>query len=174
MASLNHENETTPLQLRLDNLAEGISKYGFLAALVLFIVLFIRYCVNIAPGGKFNLLKSAEKGKKFLDILITAITIVVVAVPEGLPLAVTLALAFASTRMAQNGNLVRVLKSCETMGGATAICSDKTGTLTENRMRIVKDFLGTKNLMICWKNMILVLWKSFWTNYIKFKNILLY
>lgn len=144
MASLNHENETTPLQLRLDNLAEGISKYGFLAALVLFIVLFIRYCVNIAPGGKFNFMKSAEKGKKFVDILITAITIVVVAVPEGLPLAVTLALAFASTRMAQNGNLVRVLKSCETMGGATAVCSDKTGTLTENRMRVVKGFFGNQ------------------------------
>lgn len=142
MASLQHESESTPLQARLDNLAEGISKYGFLAALVLFIVLFIRYCVNIAAGGKFNHLPSTEKGKKFVDILITAITIVVVAVPEGLPLAVTLALAFASTRMAQNGNLVRVLKSCETMGGATAICSDKTGTLTENKMRIVKGFIG--------------------------------
>ncbi|EGV63158.1 hypothetical protein CANTEDRAFT_106295 [Yamadazyma tenuis ATCC 10573] len=142
MMSLNHESESTPLQERLDNLADGISKYGFLAALVLFIVLFIRFCIKIAPGGSDNDLASAEKGKKFLDILITAITIIVVAVPEGLPLAVTLALAFATTRMAQNGNLVRVLKSCETMGGATAVCSDKTGTLTENKMRIVKGYFG--------------------------------
>lgn len=144
MMSLNHEAETTPLQQRLDNLAGGISKYGFLAALVLFIVLFIRFCVTIAPNGRLHHLKSTEKGKKFMDILITAITIIVVAVPEGLPLAVTLALAFATTRMAQNGNLVRVLKSCETMGGATAVCSDKTGTLTENRMRIVRGFFGSQ------------------------------
>ncbi|KAK6455784.1 Ca2+-transporting P-type ATPase [Scheffersomyces xylosifermentans] len=143
--SLNHESESTPLSIRLDNLAEGISKYGFLAALLLFFILFIRFCVNITGDRKFAHENSAEKGKKFLDILITAITIVVVAVPEGLPLAVTLALAFATTRMAQNGNLVRVLKSCETMGGATAICSDKTGTLTENKMRIVKGFLGLKS-----------------------------
>lgn len=144
MTLLNHESEVTPLQARLDNLAEGISKYGFLAALVLFVVLFIRYIINIAPGGKFNDLLSAEKGKKFLDIVIVAVTIVVVAVPEGLPLAVTLALAFATTRMAQNGSLVRVLRSCETMGGATAICSDKTGTLTENKMRIVRAFTNPK------------------------------
>ncbi|KAG2736444.1 hypothetical protein G9P44_000534 [Scheffersomyces stipitis] len=142
MMSLSHESESTPLSERLDNLAEGISKYGFLAALLLFFILLIRFCVNISGDRSFSHLKSAEKGKKFLDILITAITIVVVAVPEGLPLAVTLALAFATTRMAQNGNLVRVLKSCETMGGATAVCSDKTGTLTENRMRIVKGFFG--------------------------------
>lgn len=142
MASLNQEAEVTPLQSRLDNLAEGISKYGFLAALVLFVVLFIRFCVNIAPGGNMHDSTPAEKGKDFVDILIVAVTIVVVAVPEGLPLAVTLALAFATTRMAQNGNLVRVLRSCEIMGGATAICSDKTGTLTENRMRIVRGFIN--------------------------------
>lgn len=144
MLSLNHESEMTPLQSRLDNLAEGISKYGFLAALVLFIVLFIRFCVNIASGGNYYYITPAEKGKKFVDILIVAVTIVVVAVPEGLPLAVTLALAFATTRMAQNGNLVRVLRSCETMGGATAVCSDKTGTLTENKMRIVRGYINGK------------------------------
>lgn len=145
MASLNTESEVTPLQARLDNLAEGISKYGFLAALLLFVVLFIRFCVNITSGGDKHL-SGAEKGKLFVDILIVAVTIVVVAVPEGLPLAVTLALAFATTRMAQNGNLVRVLRSCETMGGATAICSDKTGTLTENKMRIVRGYVN-KNLL---------------------------
>ena len=142
MANLSQDSQTTPLQERLDNLAEGISRYGFLAAVILFIILFIRFCVDIAPGGPYHHYRSPEKGKKFIDILITAITIVVVAVPEGLPLAVTLALAFATTRMAQNGNLVRILKSCETMGGATAICTDKTGTLTENKMRIVRGYFG--------------------------------
>lgn len=144
MLSLNHETEVTPLTARLDNLAEGISKYGFLAALVLFVVLLIRFAINASPGGNYYHHTPAEKGKKFVDILIVAVTIVVVAVPEGLPLAVTLALAFATTRMAQNGNLVRVLRSCETMGGATAVCSDKTGTLTENRMRIVRGYISSK------------------------------
>lgn len=144
MASLQHKPESTPMQERLDNLAEGISKYGFLAAIVLFIVLLIRFGVDLAPGGSFHNLNPTDKGRKFIDIVITAVTIVVVAIPEGLPLAVTLALAFATTRMAQNGNLVRVLKSCETMGSATAICSDKTGTLTENKMRVVRGFFGLK------------------------------
>lgn len=143
MLSLNTAAESTPMQERLNNLAEGIVKYGFLAALVLFTVLFIRFCVNIAPGGSYSRESGSHKGERFLDILIVAITIIVVAVPEGLPLAVTLALAFATTRMAQNGNLVRVLKSCETMGSATAVCSDKTGTLTENRMRVIKAYFGS-------------------------------
>lgn len=78
-----------------------------------------------------------------MRILITAITVVVVAVPEGLPLAVTLALAFATTRMLKDNNLVRVLQACETMGNATTICSDKTGTLTQNKMSVVVGTLGT-------------------------------
>lgn len=142
MASLKTEPEVTPLQARLDNLANGISKYGLIAAVILFIVLFIRFLALLPAPHKYHDLTPAQKGEKFLNILITAITIVVVAVPEGLPLAVTLALAFATTRMAKDNNLVRVLKSCETMGGATAVCSDKTGTLTENRMRIVRGLVG--------------------------------
>ncbi|KAF6015374.1 hypothetical protein HII13_000311 [Brettanomyces bruxellensis] len=141
MMSLRHESEETPLQKRLTNLANGISKYGFMVAVVLFVVLFIKFLA--ALGGSYKDLSSAEKGTKFLNIVITAITIVVVAIPEGLPLAVTLALAFATTRMTKDGNLVRVLKSCETMGSATAVCSDKTGTLTENRMKVVRGVLGT-------------------------------
>lgn len=79
------------------------------------------------------------------DILIVAITIIVVAVPEGLPLAVTLALAFATTRMLKENNLVRVLRACETMGNATTVCSDKTGTLTTNKMTVVTGTFGTSN-----------------------------
>lgn len=135
---LDSEASSSPLQVRLDKLAGDISKYGLLVALILFIVLFIRFCTLLPSPHKYSFLTGAQKGEKFLNILIVAITIVVVAVPEGLPLAVTLALAFATTRMAKDNNLVRVLKSCETMGGATAICSDKTGTLTENKMRVVR------------------------------------
>lgn len=75
----------------------------------------------------------AEKGKAFVDILIISVTIVVVAVPEGLPLAVTLALAFATKRMTKQNLLVRLLGACETMANATVVCTDKTGTLTQVR-----------------------------------------
>ncbi|VEU23154.1 DEKNAAC104214 [Brettanomyces naardenensis] len=141
MMSLRHENENTPLQKRLEGLANGISKYGFMMAVILFVVLFIKFLAQL--GGNYKPLSGADKASKFLNIVITAITIVVVAIPEGLPLAVTLALAFATTRMTKDGNLVRVLKSCETMGSATAICSDKTGTLTENKMKVVRGIIGT-------------------------------
>ncbi|RMY45673.1 hypothetical protein D0864_15396 [Hortaea werneckii] len=80
-----------------------------------------------------------------MSILIVAVTIVVVAVPEGLPLAVTLALAYATRRMLKDRNLVRVLRSCETMGNATTVCSDKTGTLTQNVMTVVAGSIGTSN-----------------------------
>jgi P-type Ca2+ transporter type 2C len=84
-----------------------------------------------------NLGSAEEKAQNFLRILITCITVVVVAVPEGLPLAVTLSLAFATKKMTRENNLVRHLQSCETMGNATVICSDKTGTLTQNVMTVV-------------------------------------
>ncbi|CUS22914.1 LAQU0S07e03026g1_1 [Lachancea quebecensis] len=143
LMSLKVENESTPLQERLDSLANSISVYGSVAALILFIVLFIRFLVNLKNGGHLDGMSPAQKGSRFMNIFIVAITVIVVAVPEGLPLAVTLALAFATTRMAKDGNLVRVLRACETMGSGTAVCSDKTGTLTENRMTVVKGFLGT-------------------------------
>jgi Ca2+-transporting ATPase len=92
------------------------------------------------PG---NTASGEEKAQSFLRILITAITIIVVAVPEGLPLAVTLSLAFATKKMTRENNLVRHLQSCETMGNATVICSDKTGTLTQNVMTVVAGSLGS-------------------------------
>lgn len=146
MMSLFHGNEDeedaeeTPLQVRLDHLANNISKYGFLAAIGLFLGLFLKFLYQLSTVlAHLSLL---QKFSKFINIVITAITVVVVAIPEGLPLAVTLALAFATTRMMEDGNLVRVLKSCETMGGATCICSDKTGTLTINKMTIVEGLIG--------------------------------
>lgn len=80
-----------------------------------------------------------------LQFFIFGVTILVVAVPEGLPLAVTISLAYSMRKMMKDNNFVRVLAACETMGGATAICSDKTGTLTENRMTVVEGhFCGAK------------------------------
>ena len=72
-----------------------------------------------------------------LNFLIIGITVVVVAIPEGLPLAVTLSLAYSTKRMLKDNNLVRKMAACETMGGASMICSDKTGTLTQNKMSLV-------------------------------------
>lgn len=138
LLSLQTEAEETPLQEKLNDIAESIAKLGSLAALLMFIVLFIRFLAQL----KGSPLSGADKGQEFLNIIITAIAIIVVAVPEGLPLAVTLALAFATTRMVKDNNLVRVLKACETMGGATAICSDKTGTLTQNKMSVVAGTTG--------------------------------
>lgn len=132
------EQEDTPLQKKLNNLADWIAKLGGSAALILFLVLLIKFCAQL-PNNPDT---PAQKGQSFLRILITSITVVVVAVPEGLPLAVTLALSFATNRMTKDNNLVRVLKACETMGNATTICSDKTGTLTQNKMTVVATTLG--------------------------------
>lgn len=143
MMSLKIEPESTPLQERLSQLADSISVYGCFAAILLFLVLFTRFLFYVLmPDGRFHDLDPAQKGNKFMNIFITAVTVIVVAVPEGLPLAVTLSLAFATTRMTKDGNLVRNLRACETMGSATAVCSDKTGTLTENRMSIVRGVIG--------------------------------
>jgi len=137
--ALRTEQEDTPLQRKLNILADWIAKVGGAAALVLFVVLFIKFCVQLPH----NTAPPSEKGQQFLMLLIVSVTVVVVAVPEGLPLAVTLALAFATTRMMKDNNLVRVLKACETMGNATTVCSDKTGTLTQNKMTVVAATLGT-------------------------------
>lgn len=139
MMSLREESEVTPLQSKLNVLATYIAKLGGASALLLFVVLFIEFLVHLRTSSD----TPAQKGQNFLNILIVAITVVVVAVPEGLPLAVTLALAFATTRMLKDNNLVRLLRSCETMGNATTICSDKTGTLTQNKMTVVSGTLGT-------------------------------
>jgi Ca2+-transporting ATPase len=139
MMSLRDESEVTPLQAKLNVMATYIAKLGGASALLLFVVLFIEFLVGLRKSTE----PPAQKAQNFLNILIVAITVVVVAVPEGLPLAVTLALAFATTRMLKDNNLVRLLRSCETMGNATTICSDKTGTLTQNKMSVVSGTLGT-------------------------------
>ncbi|KAI1317967.1 hypothetical protein EDD11_007489 [Mortierella claussenii] len=144
MMSLRTEAEDTPLQVKLNGLAEQIAKLGSLAALLMLIVLFIRFFISFKDGTP----PTAEIVQRLVKIIIAAVTVIVVAVPEGLPLAVTLALAFATTRMLKDNNLVRVLAACETMGNATTICSDKTGTLTQNRMTVVAGTLGINTRFI--------------------------
>jgi Ca2+-transporting ATPase len=141
LMSLREDPEVTPLQSKLNTLAEYIAKLGGAAGLLLFIVLFIEFLIRL----RHNSATPTVKGQQFLQIFIVTVTVIVVAVPEGLPLAVTLALAFATTRMLKDNNLVRHLKACEVMGNATTICSDKTGTLTQNKMLVVAGTLGTSS-----------------------------
>lgn len=143
LMSLNEDPEITPLQAKLNVIATYIAKLGGTAGALLFAVLFIKFLVSLPKMDAS--ITPAAKGQKFLNIFIMVVTIIVVAVPEGLPLAVTLALAFATTRMLRDANLVRHLKACEVMGNATTICSDKTGTLTQNKMQVVSGTIGTKH-----------------------------
>lgn len=136
--ALQDNEDITPLQSKLNRLADYIAKLGSLAGIILFTSLLIRFFTQLGREGY----SANDKAQSFIQILIIAVTIVVVAVPEGLPLAVTLALAFATRRMTKENLLVRVLGSCETMGTATVICTDKTGTLTTNKMSVVAGSIG--------------------------------
>ncbi|GJE94582.1 cation-translocating P-type ATPase [Phanerochaete sordida] len=140
MMALRGDTENTPLQLKLNDLAELIAKLGSAAGLILFTALMIRFFVQLGTNSPQR--TSNQKGIAFVQILIISVTLIVVAVPEGLPLAVTLALAFATKRMTKEKLLVRVLGSCETMANASVVCTDKTGTLTQNEMTVVAGSLG--------------------------------
>ncbi|KAK6152793.1 hypothetical protein DH2020_012432 [Rehmannia glutinosa] len=130
-------DDETPLQVKLNGVATIIGKIGLVFAVVTFAVL-----VQKMVGRKWQtgmaLIWSGDDALELLEYFAIAVTIVVVAVPEGLPLAVTLSLAFAMKKMMNDKALVRHLAACETMGSATTICSDKTGTLTTNHMTVVK------------------------------------
>ncbi|KAG2453047.1 hypothetical protein HYH02_002382 [Chlamydomonas schloesseri] len=131
-------DDETPLQQKLEVLAGAIGKVGFAVAICCFIAQLIKWCVK---NNGFPISEINNNGP--IQFFLYAITIIVVAVPEGLPLAVTISLAYSMKKMMADQNFVRVLAACETMGGATAICSDKTGTLTENRMTVVEGwFVG--------------------------------
>jgi Ca2+-transporting ATPase len=132
------DEKKTPLQEKLADLAELIGKIGLGVAIGLFLILTIWWFFNDFWGSPWE----AKDFKKLVNNFIVAVTIVVVAVPEGLPLAVTISLAYSVKQMMHDQNLVRHLDACETMGVATTICSDKTGTLTENRMSVVEGRIG--------------------------------
>ena len=132
-AHLDKEQEHTPLQEKLDDMAALIGYVGMAAAGATFLaMMFIKIVVQPTYLQDVSIFSYA------LEAFIIGVTIVVVAVPEGLPLAVTISLAFSTKKMLADQNLIRHLAACETMGNATNICSDKTGTLTENRMTVVK------------------------------------
>ena len=139
MMALTEDTDQTPLQKKLGAVASQIATAGLAVALLLFLTLFIKFLVQLPTSHD----SAFEKGQTFLRIVIVAIAVLVIAVPEGLPLAVTLALAIAVTRMLKDNNLVRVLAACETMGNATDVCCDKTGTLTMNKMTVMAGTLGT-------------------------------
>ncbi|KAJ3452498.1 cation transporting atpase [Anaeramoeba flamelloides] len=128
--------EDTPLQVKLDRMAVIIGYIGLFAAILTVLVLVIMWGIDIGRNGW-----KKEMLGELTDYIIIGITIVVVAVPEGLPLAVTISLAYSMKKMMKDNNLVRRLASCETMGNANNICSDKTGTLTENKMTVVQAYL---------------------------------
>eukprot|EP00158_Paraphelidium_tribonemae_P007500 Partr_v1_DN28270_c3_g1_i4_m75374 putative ATPase, Ca transporting, plasma membrane len=141
MLGLRVETEDTPLQVKLNALADSIAGLGIAVAVLLFVVLITKFIITQSIAG-WDKISGGQIAHMIISIFIQTIIIIVVAVPEGLPLAVTLALAYATKRMTKDNNLVRVLASCETMGGATTICSDKTGTLTQNKMTVVAGLIG--------------------------------
>ncbi|XP_050230479.1 calcium-transporting ATPase 4, plasma membrane-type-like [Mercurialis annua] len=144
METLNVGGEDeTPLQVKLNGVATIIGKIGLGFAVLTFLVLTVRFVVEKALRNEFTHWSSSD-AFALLDYFAIAVTIIVVAVPEGLPLAVTLSLAFAMKKLMQDKALVRHLSACETMGSANCICTDKTGTLTTNHMVVDKIWICGK------------------------------
>ncbi|XP_062165564.1 calcium-transporting ATPase 10, plasma membrane-type isoform X2 [Alnus glutinosa] len=153
MATISEDTgEETPLQVRLNGVATFIGMVGLSVAIAVLVVLLARYFTGHTknPDGSVQFQAGKTKVSGVVDdavkIVTVAVIIVVVAVPEGLPLAVTLTLAYSMRKMMADKALVRRLSACETMGSATTICSDKTGTLTLNQMTVVKAYVGEKKV----------------------------
>ena len=123
-------NLETPLQLQLKRLAGVISKMGYTVAAITFVLLTAKIFIAGDAMGTMDIVSA------LLHNFMIAVTLIVVSVPEGLPMSVTLSLALSMSRMLKTNNLVRKMHACETMGAATVICTDKTGTLTQNRMQV--------------------------------------
>ena len=174
------ENNRTPLEEKLDTIAEITGYFGLIAGIITLIALFIRFGINFDKLNKdyqvdskvesimtsflFNFpdKKIDDKilghinnnltppkalvAENIVEIIILCITIIVFTIPEGLPLAVTLSLAFSIKKLMDYNNLVRKMHACETMGGANYICTDKTGTLTKNEMSVFKILTGNEEL----------------------------
>ena len=174
------EDSKTPLESKLERIAELIGYFGMAAGAVTLVALMIRFAISFSKDIKdydkasktegiltsilFNFpnLKESNEilmehvdndltdprigvAKQILDIIILCVSIIVVAIPEGLPLAVTLSLAFSIKKLMDYNNLVRKMHACETMGGANYICTDKTGTLTKNEMSVFQVLTGSWN-----------------------------
>ena len=120
----------TPLQIQLKRLAGVISKVGYVVAVVTFVLLSLKLFLQDASFSTMDIIST------LLNSFMVAVTLIVVSVPEGLPMSVTLSLALSMNRMLKTNNLVRKMHACETMGATTVICTDKTGTLTQNKMQV--------------------------------------
>jgi len=146
-------DEMTPLQLKLEEIGEDLGKLGMYAAVFTLHVLLLRFfiqkfasrsmhCYGSDPWNDPTLNNMKAYFVEWLSYLLVAIAIIVVAVPEGLPLAVMITLAYSVKQMLVDQNFVKKLASCEIMGGANNICSDKTGTLTKNEMTVTNIYVG--------------------------------
>ncbi|XP_023651549.1 plasma membrane calcium-transporting ATPase 4 isoform X3 [Paramormyrops kingsleyae] len=138
------KKEKSVLQGKLTRLAVQIGKAGLIMSAVTVIILILYFVIDTFGVQGRPWLKECTPIyiQYFVKFFIIGVTVLVVAVPEGLPLAVTISLAYSVKKMMKDNNLVRHLDACETMGNATAICSDKTGTLTMNRMTVVQAYIG--------------------------------
>lgn len=145
--STEQSTEPTPLNIQLTKLANLIGKIGFSVAGLAFAIFFIKDVILVYPFSTFHTFADWLPAlKATLQYFMMAVTLIVVAVPEGLPMSVTLSLALNMRRMLSTNNLVRKMHACETMGAITVICTDKTGTLTQNLMQIYEpSFYGLKN-----------------------------
>ncbi|XP_019392591.1 PREDICTED: plasma membrane calcium-transporting ATPase 2 isoform X2 [Crocodylus porosus] len=139
-----HKKEKSVLQGKLTKLAVQIGKAGLVMSAITVIILVLYFAIETFVINKKQWLPECTPVyvQYFVKFFIIGVTVLVVAVPEGLPLAVTISLAYSVKKMMKDNNLVRHLDACETMGNATAICSDKTGTLTTNRMTVVQAYVG--------------------------------
>ncbi|KAG7319121.1 hypothetical protein KOW79_017595 [Hemibagrus wyckioides] len=138
------KKEKSVLQGKLTRLAVQIGKAGLIMSAVTVIILILYFVIDTfgVQGREWKAECTPIYIQYFVKFFIIGVTVLVVAVPEGLPLAVTISLAYSVKKMMKDNNLVRHLDACETMGNATAICSDKTGTLTMNRMTVVQAYIG--------------------------------
>uniref|UniRef100_A0A8C5RV59 Calcium-transporting ATPase n=1 Tax=Laticauda laticaudata TaxID=8630 RepID=A0A8C5RV59_LATLA len=138
------KKEKSVLQGKLTKLAVQIGKAGLVMSAITVIILVLYFIIQTFVIDRKMWLAECTPVyvQYFVKFFIIGVTVLVVAVPEGLPLAVTISLAYSVKKMMKDNNLVRHLDACETMGNATAICSDKTGTLTTNRMTVVQSYMG--------------------------------
>ncbi len=145
--STEQSTEPTPLNIQLTKLANLIGKIGFSVAGLAFAIFFIKDILLVYDFASFHTFEDWLPAlKSTLQYFMMAVTLIVVAVPEGLPMSVTLSLALNMRRMLSTNNLVRKMHACETMGAITVICTDKTGTLTQNLMQVYEpNFYGIKN-----------------------------
>ncbi len=145
--STEQSTEPTPLNVQLTRLANLIGKIGFSAAALAFLIFFIKDVILVYDFGSFHTFRDWLPAlRATLKYFMMAVTLIVVAVPEGLPMSVTLSLALNMRRMLSTNNLVRKMHACETMGAITVICTDKTGTLTQNLMQVYDTCLDAEDM----------------------------